>query len=66
MQDFNVAELLKTKTISQSVKGIKFSYICEYTKKVIKEVIVEKIFFDNYQCESGAIYDVNFIVDNLK
>lgn len=61
----NAAKIL-TRTLNDSFKGLKFSYVCEYTKETINEIIVEEIFTNNFQCESGAIYSVYFIAENLK
>ena len=60
------ATKLLTRTLQDSFKGLKFSYTCEYTGDVINEVLVEEIFANNFQCESGAVYSVSFIAQNIK
>ena len=60
------ATKILTRTVNDSFKGLNFSYVCEYTKETINETIVEEIFTNNFQCESGAIYSVYFISENLK
>jgi len=60
------AKQLYSRTVNESFKGLNFSYVCEYTKETINETIVEEIFTNNFQCESFAIYSVEFIAENLK
>ena len=35
------ATKILTRTLKDSFKGLNFSYVCEYTKEIINETIVE-------------------------
>ena len=53
-----------TRTGNDSFKGLSFSYVCDFTSEKITETIIEEVFTNNFQCESGAIYGDVFIYNN--